>query len=78
MTDSHLMGADCVHGVPWYECDQCTPMPLGEDEDIAARIADYLETHENFSGMTRREIALEAARLTLQAIREGWERIDDA
>lgn len=23
MTDSHLMDADCVHGVVWYECIDC-------------------------------------------------------
>ena len=23
MTDGHLMDADCVHGVAWYECNDC-------------------------------------------------------
>lgn len=23
MTDANLMDANCVHGVVWYECDQC-------------------------------------------------------
>lgn len=32
MTDAALMDADCVHGVPWYECDQC-PQPEPDDDD---------------------------------------------
>ena len=23
MTDSHLMDADCIHGVVWFECATC-------------------------------------------------------
>jgi hypothetical protein len=23
MTDAWLMEADCVHGMPWYDCEQC-------------------------------------------------------
>lgn len=34
MTDAYLMDADCIHGVPWYECDECE-WPEPEDEDDA-------------------------------------------
>lgn len=23
MTDARLMDADCIHGVTWYECEEC-------------------------------------------------------
>jgi hypothetical protein len=23
VTDANLMDADCIHGVPWYECEEC-------------------------------------------------------
>lgn len=28
MTDANLMDADCAHGRPWYECDECTQPSL--------------------------------------------------
>ena len=33
MTDSHLMAADCIHGVVWFECAECAkddPRPPDE------------------------------------------------
>ena len=27
MTDSNLMDANCIHGVVWYECEECEPYP---------------------------------------------------
>lgn len=30
MTDAWLMDAECVHGVVWYECEDC---PQQEEED---------------------------------------------
>ena len=37
MTDGHLMDADCIHGVAWYECQECAkddpaPPPFPERE----------------------------------------------
>lgn len=23
MTDAYLMDADCIHGIPWHECEDC-------------------------------------------------------
>jgi hypothetical protein len=23
MTDANLMDANCIHGVAWYDCDEC-------------------------------------------------------
>ena len=23
MTDANLMDANCIHGVVWYDCDEC-------------------------------------------------------
>ena len=30
MTDAELMDANCIHGIAWYECDQCMD-ELGPD-----------------------------------------------
>jgi len=33
MTDGWLMDAECVHGVVWYECEECAADdPREEDE----------------------------------------------
>ena len=24
MTDAYLMEADCIHGIVWFECDECS------------------------------------------------------
>lgn len=38
MTDAWLMDANCVHGVAWYDCEECDmaiegPLPLGHYDD---------------------------------------------
>lgn len=30
MTDAYLMEADCIHGLVWFECKECS-QPEGED-----------------------------------------------
>lgn len=46
MTDANLMDADCVHGVAWYECEQCCPVHLVLDKDeldlLQLVVADWL------------------------------------
>jgi hypothetical protein len=32
MTDAHLMDAPCVHGVVWFECEECDQGPDGFTE----------------------------------------------
>jgi hypothetical protein len=41
MTDANLMDADCIHGVTWWECDQCEQP--AEPPPIAAEMAQYDE-----------------------------------
>jgi hypothetical protein len=36
MTDANLMDAHCIHGVPWYECEQC----IDERETADAQATD--------------------------------------
>lgn len=38
MTDAWLMEADCVHGIAWYDCDQCAQP--GEDRIALRTYAD--------------------------------------
>lgn len=33
MTDPDLMDADCIHGIPWYDCTTC-------DADLAVEITN--------------------------------------
>lgn len=30
MTDAWLMDADCIHGIAWYECDECSQPTVEE------------------------------------------------
>lgn len=44
MTDAHLMDADCVHGVTWWECETCG-RELGELLDA---MPAYCPIHEHY------------------------------
>lgn len=34
MTDGSLMDADCVHGVVWWDCDECDDNFLDLNADV--------------------------------------------
>lgn len=44
MTDSNLMDANCIHGLTWWECDDCDNLLSGESIKVVPVTEDGVMT----------------------------------
>ena len=69
MTDSNLMDANCVHGVAWYDCLECSrPQSQRDMDKEIERLVNQAKSSSGYGGAPTGYVSAQAVPLLLEAI----------